>query len=365
MVKNTVSKRSRQKYTTEKLLLAVEAVRQKKLSLRKTSTKYGVPVMIIQDRVKGKTDDVCLQGRPTVIPREIEQGLANKLKDATAKGFGLTRRLLAVRVARLCKRMQLKTPFRNGVSGKEWLSRFMKRHPDLSIRSPTALSTVWARMLNPVVTGNYFHALNETLDSLKLKDQPMKIWNIDETSVPLTHKPAKVIAETGVRNPPGRVGNSRDNVSVMACINAAGNEIPPMVIIKGKTYKSLYAYNTKEGVPNTMYTFQQRAWMEDALGELWFKQHFLRHCGPERPQMIFLDSHSSHETLGLIEAERENDITLLAFPPHTTQYLCPLDKTVFGPLSRAYSRVCSEFMANNPNNTINKVGVAKAFSGGT
>ena len=43
--------------------------------------------------------------------------------------------------------------------------------------------------------------------------------------------------------------------------------------------------------------------------------------GSARPQVIILDSHSSHETLGLIEAARENGIILFALPPHTTHWL--------------------------------------------
>ncbi|XP_046583060.1 MFS-type transporter clz9-like [Haliotis rubra] len=123
---------------------------------------------------------------------------------------------------------------------------------------------------------------------------------------------------------------------------------------QGKTPKCLQAYNTPAGVPGTAYTYQSRAWMEDALGEGWFEAHFLKHCGPERPQLIVLDSHSSHETLGLLEKAKANDVTILAFPPHTTQWLCPLDKSVFGPLSWEWNRVCSEFMVQSPNNLVTK-----------
>ena len=167
--------------------------------------------------------------------------------------------MLAVKVGRIARRLKLKTPFRNGVPGKDWVSGFLKRHPDLAIRSPTALSTVRARMLNETVTSKYFKTLSDLVSDLNLEDKPHCIWNMDETSVPLIHKPSKVLAETGIKNIPGRVGNSRDNVSVLGCINASGSEIPPFVIIKGKTYKSLYAYNTKEGVPGSVYTFQERA----------------------------------------------------------------------------------------------------------
>ena len=101
--------------------------------------------------------------------------------------------MLAIRVARLVKRFQLKTTFRNGIPGKDWISGLLKRHPDLTIRSPTALSTVHARMLNPTVTEKYFLELSNTLVSLGIKDIPVRIWNINETSVPLLHKPTKII----------------------------------------------------------------------------------------------------------------------------------------------------------------------------
>ncbi|KAJ8316516.1 hypothetical protein KUTeg_005923 [Tegillarca granosa] len=102
-------------------------------------------------------------------------------------------------------------PFKTDTPGKDWIQGFLARHPDLSIRSQTALSTVRARI------------------ELGLENAPKKIWNIDETSVALTHNPTKVLAETGIKNIPGRVENSRDNVSVLAAVNAAGDAKSPMI----------------------------------------------------------------------------------------------------------------------------------------
>lgn len=159
-----------------------------------------------------------------------------------------------------------------------------------------------------------------------------------------------------MKNIPGRVGNDRGRVSVLACVNAAGHAIPPMAVVRGKTPRSLSAYNTNMGVPGAVYTYQEKAWMSDELGERWFENHFLNHCGPERPQMIILDSHSSHETLVFW---RRHARTTLQFSrslpqPHTTQWLCPLDKSVFSVLSREWNDVCSEYMACSPNNLVCK-----------
>jgi len=109
-----------------------------------------------------------------------------------------------------------------------------------------------------------------------------------------------------------------------------------------------------EGPEETEWRFQAKAWMDDELGVDWFKNVFLKNCGPQRPQVLILDSHHSHETLGLLEEAIANNIKVLAMPPHTTHYLCPLDRTVFGPLNEEYDRLCMKFMFADPNNMVSK-----------
>ena len=77
-----------------------------------------------------------------------------------------------------------------------------------------------------------------------------------------------------------------------------------------------------------------------------------RHCGTQRPQLLLLDSHCSHEVLGLLEEAKRENITIMAIPPHTTHWLQPLDKSIFGPLSASYNRKASAYMASSPTNTI-------------
>ena len=58
---------------------------------------------------------------------------------------------------------------------------------------------------------------------------------MDETWISLCHKPSKVYAQKGARNILGRVSNTRQTLTFVACVNAMGNEVPPMIIAKGKT----------------------------------------------------------------------------------------------------------------------------------
>ena len=85
------------------------------------------------------------------------------------------------------------------------------------------------------------------------------------------------------------------------------------------------------------------------MGVQWFRGHVLQQCGIVPPQLLSLDSHSSHESLNLLTSAKANDIHLLALPPHTTHsndihllalpqhtthWMNPLDRTSFGPFQR-------------------------------
>ncbi|CAC5380651.1 unnamed protein product [Mytilus coruscus] len=50
---------------------------------------------------------------------------------------------------------------------------------------------------------------------------------------------------------------------------------------------------------------------------------------------------------------REN-IRILALPPHTTHFLCPLDRTVFGPFKKHYNSACDDFTMQSPSNLVMK-----------
>ena len=195
--------------------------------------------------------------------------------------------------------------------------------------------------MDPMTISRYLADLGDILTRLNIIGTLKRIWNADEVNKRLEHRPTTVVA------PKGQPGDSR---TVM----------PPLHIIKGETRKALNAYNTAEGVQGAAWTYQSKAWMEDVLRVEWFRNVFLANCGPQRPQLLLLDSHSSHEVLGLLEKAKEEDIHIFTLPPppppppHMTHYLQPLDRSCFGPLSVKYNAVCSFHLAKDPCNEVTK-----------
>ena len=228
------------------------------------------------------------------------------------------------------------------------------RDPSLSIRKPEKLGTNRARALNETITAEYFKGLGGLLCSLGIEDQPQSIWNADETGFQFEHKPVRVIAEKGSKAVVSRTNNTRENVTLMACGSASGQRLPPMLIVRGKTSKALYGFNASAAPVGAKWAVQEKGWMTDELGEMWFRDVFLKGCGPQRPQLLIMDGHSSHESLAILELATEQNIHLLCLPPHCTHFLQPMDRTVFGPFKQTYDVVCSDYLAENCLNTVNK-----------
>ena len=187
---------------------------------------------------------------------------------------------------------------------------------------------------------------------------------MDETGLCLEHTPQKVVARSGTRFDPGRVSSSRDNITVVACVNAAGGRMPSVCIVKGKTSKSLLSYGTDEGPDDAIWTYQSNAYMEDVLGHAWFDSVFLKYCGKARPQLLIMDQHGSHEVSSLLTKAVEENIVIQALPAHSSHWLQPLDKGVFGPLKTYFNKVCSEYTSETQR-TITKCVWPKLFKEAT
>ena len=78
--------------------------------------------------------------------------------------------------------------------------------------------------------------------------------------------------------------------------------------------------------------------------------------------LLLLDGHSSHFTLEAIKFAAENEIILFCLPPHTTHVAQPLDVSFFSPLKKHWSRVCHEYMADNPGKVVTRFQFSSLFN---
>ena len=166
-----------------------------------------------------------------------------------------------------------------------WWQRFSKRHENLSLRTAAPLSLPRAKAMDRDTIDHYFEVLESTMRENGIITKPGQIFNCDETGIPLAPKPPKVIAKRGEKNPSYITGDTKAQISVLACVNAAGRWIPPMVIFDRKKLSPAF---TSGEVANTYYGLSSKGWMDAGLFSSWFTEHFLRYCGSESCQDLML-----------------------------------------------------------------------------
>ena len=73
------------------------------------------------------------------------------------------------------------------------------------------------------------------------------------------------------------------------------------------------------------------------------------------PLLLTCDGYGPHcyDFTVLRQAEQQR-IIIAAFPSHTSSLLQPLDVAVFGPLKRAWKRIASTWLKENPGKAINR-----------
>lgn len=160
------------------------------------------------------------------------------------------------------------------------------------------------------------------------------------------------IFRKGMKYLQARTTGNRETTTLLGCVNTSGNKLPPHVIVKGKTARSLQSLQTHQAPPGTTFTFSESGWIKQA-GTIfrvngrhwkllifhltgyflcqgimydWFKNHFLTKIGPERPQVLILDGHNSHNFVELVELAEKNKIVMVELPEHTSHWLQPLDR---------------------------------------
>lgn len=127
------------------------------------------------------------------------------------------------------------------MAGKEWLTMFLKRNPELSIRKsePTGLGR--ATSFNAQNVKVFFDKLAEVMD--KYGFSASNIWNVDETGVSTVLKPNKIVAAKGKRNVGAMTSGERgNNVTVVTAVSAYGNTVPPMFVFPRKRFKNHFLH---------------------------------------------------------------------------------------------------------------------------
>ena len=150
-----------------------------------------------------------------------------------------------------------------------------------------------------------------------MKEDPALIFNMDESGFPLDLKPLKSVFVRGEKKNSAICAGNKSQITVVGCVSAAGQCLPPTIVWPRKTMTPELAIGE---VPSTIYGLAQRGWMTQHLFERWFKRHFLRYAPAARPLLLLLDGHSSHYCPETLQLAKEEDKANICF---TTKHDSP------------------------------------------
>ena len=108
--------------------------------LRKAARMYNIPVKTLRRRIIGSVSLDCKPGPSTVLTKEEEQCLAKYIIEMADRGFGLVSEDVMRAAFTIVEQSGRPHPFHDGMAGRGWLEAFRCRHPEISLRTPQALS---------------------------------------------------------------------------------------------------------------------------------------------------------------------------------------------------------------------------------
>ena len=277
--------KTRQRYT-EKTMLEIREHYMLTRNYAATAKEFGVNESTVRTIVETSTRNGKLNdkgnhsggGRPLTYPLEVEKDILSwllELRDLHVPVSILTLQEKAKRV--VCPH----NPTFNASRG--WVEKFFARHR-LSLLSRTSVSQKLPKPLGGSITKFYEDAgrymrIGKYLRSL--------VANMDETPAFFDMIPAKSICKTGSRECIVRTSGSEN-----------GTMLPPMLIFKGKTDKTIKKLRISEGF---IVKTQEKSWMDEELMEVWVEEIWLKHVREVSKQLgsddslLTFDAFSAHK----------------------------------------------------------------------
>ncbi|XP_050681505.1 uncharacterized protein LOC126976946 [Leptidea sinapis] len=347
-------------YKEEDLKNAIDSIKNQLMGYREACRYYGVPFATVHDRLSGK---VAVNKKPKVGPDPVlgvqgEEKLTKWIIDMAKCGFPLNKQDLLESVSKIIAKSGAKTPFKDGKPGDTWYQKFLKRHPQISIREPEGINNARAVLTEKRIRC-WFKDLREFIESIDAMDifqDPDRIFNGDETGFSLSPKSGKVLGPKGYKNLYViKKNNEKENITVLLVFSASGQLCPPLVIFP-------YVRPPKALVDNMPESWvlgrSESGWMKSDVFYEYITNDFnawLTKNKVKRPIILFIDGHKSHMTFPLSEFCQANGIILYALPPNSTHMLQPADVSVFRPLKQNWKTTVKEWQSDNINQVVTKL----------
>ena len=303
------------------------------VSVRRAAQLCGVPMQTLRHRTLGRCDPNRYKSGPNPLMNSTEEAaFVAHVKQVAACGHGYTRKEIAELVGETAFFMKTKdtsTPVND-----KWVFNFLKRWPDLKITDARGLLTVRARSASRETMDNYYKELLVVLQKYELLEKPHRIFSVNEAGISCEPVPPKTAAVATQRS-----------ATVINCVSATGQVVPPYVVFKGKRMTDDLLAGA---LPGTHATVSESGSTNSRIFQTYLTDHFLDALTNKyEPLLLLYDGHSSRVTAPLIEWAQKHNIILFLLPAHISQPVRPLGVGIYEPFEMVYYNECQKFLQKN------------------
>jgi hypothetical protein len=267
-----------------------------------------------------------------------------------AIGFGIHRGLVAQQAYAMLEEAYDGVDERPPPLGRNWSRRWLRSHPKYKRVKAKPIEVMRKLAQQPEALRLWFDKLKEWKNEHSIHD--CDFYNMDETGCRIGVATNQYLYSKNGRTIFIPNANNRELVTLVECVSADGEAIPPMVIDKAATVMEHWVMDVPDGYLTAV---SESGYSNDDLALSWLK-HFnkmtiKRTRGAWR--LLLVDGHASHATREFITYAQDSHIQVYSLPPHTTHLLQPLDVGCFQPLKWYHGR-CLDWAARTGSKDISK-----------
>ncbi|KAL7289079.1 hypothetical protein TKK_0017030 [Trichogramma kaykai] len=335
---------------------------KKGMSLRSASTKFEVPYSTLKDKKNGRSKVGAKSGPGTTLTTEEENGLQEWILAVGKAGFPSTPDHIANSVQKIVTHLNRPNRFTNNKPGRAWMSRFLKQHSTLTLRTPQNLTQRRADITEMKLRAWFKEVQTYLKEHNVLHIEPNRIFNCDETAALLNPKDQKVVVNKKKKSTHAKVGsNDKERMTVLVTGNAAGQLAPCLVMY---AYQRLPPGIIDKAPKDWALGKSESGWMTSASFYEYMSNIFLPWVKQKKiklPIILYLDGHSSHMTLHLSDFCAKNQIILVALYPNSTHITQPMDVGLFSCLKKAWRKTVTEWRIEKNGQPLDKIEFAIVF----
>ena len=221
----------RKQWNEESMTAALNEFKKGIHSINRIAVLYGVPKSTLHDCISGRVRHGKKPGPAPYLDPTEEQELADHLITVPKIGYGKSRKevkMIAENVAKE-KKVLRATQISNG-----WWKSFLHRNQDLSLHHADSTAHIRMDSINKESINQYFNLLEKTMVSHNIQKSPNQIYNMDKMGMPLCPRTPNIVIQNGQKKVCYKTSGKKEQITIIACANAAGQAIPPMIIFEGK-----------------------------------------------------------------------------------------------------------------------------------